>query len=82
MERENKLYVEELALRANNTRGDMIPSNTEGLSEEDERIYLQRELDQARKELTKFRREMDGLSAQLNDMATEMVIYFILLYFD
>lgn len=65
--------MEELALKANNTRTDIVLTNTEELSEEDERIYLQRELDQARKELTKFRREMDGLSAQLNDMATEMV---------
>ena len=40
---------------------------------DDERIYLTQELEQARQELTKFRREMDGLSGQLNDMASEMV---------
>ncbi|KAI9254508.1 hypothetical protein BDA99DRAFT_518601 [Phascolomyces articulosus] len=39
----------------------------------DERIYLTQELEQARRDLSKFRREMDGLSGQLNDMASEMV---------
>ncbi|ORX62951.1 hypothetical protein DM01DRAFT_1379529 [Hesseltinella vesiculosa] len=34
---------------------------------------LVQELAQARQELTRFRSEMDGLSGQLNDMATEMV---------
>lgn len=42
-------------------------------NEVDDRIHLTQELNQARKELTKFRKEMDGLSAQLNDMASEMV---------
>ncbi|KAG1436580.1 hypothetical protein G6F56_013498 [Rhizopus delemar] len=40
---------------------------------EEERLFLEHELDQAKKSLLKFRKEMDGLSAQLNDMASEMV---------
>lgn len=77
LERENRMFQEELRLRANNTRKDHNNNNNNNelllLSEEDERIYLTQELDQARRELTKFRKEMDGLSAQLNDMASEMV---------
>ncbi|KAG2232937.1 hypothetical protein INT48_008030 [Thamnidium elegans] len=79
LERENRMFQEELRLRANNTRKDHSNNNSNNntsellLSEEDERIYLTQELDQARRELTKFRKEMDGLSAQLNDMASEMV---------
>ncbi|EIE81173.1 hypothetical protein RO3G_05878 [Rhizopus delemar RA 99-880] len=42
------------------------------ISETNEAIQI-KELDQARRELSKFRKEMDGLSAQLNDMASEMV---------
>jgi hypothetical protein len=69
------MFHEELRLQANNTRKDHNTNHAELLllSEEDERIYLTQELDQARRELTKFRKEMDGLSAQLNDMASEMV---------
>ncbi|KAI9256967.1 hypothetical protein BY458DRAFT_535302 [Sporodiniella umbellata] len=40
---------------------------------EEEKLFLQQELDQAKRALVKFRKEMDGLSAQLNDMASEMV---------
>jgi uncharacterized protein (DUF3084 family) len=73
------MFQEELRLRANNTKRDLNSQNdkNEGLllSEEEERIYLTQELDQARRELTKFRKEMDGLSAQLNDMASEMVSF-------
>lgn len=71
------MFQEELRLRANNTKKDHNNNNNNNnellLSEEEERIYLTQELDQARRELTKFRKEMDGLSAQLNDMASEMV---------
>jgi uncharacterized protein (DUF3084 family) len=73
------MFQEELRLRANNTNRKESNSNNNNnndillLSEEEERIYLTQELDQARRELTKFRKEMDGLSAQLNDMASEMV---------
>ncbi|CEP20123.1 hypothetical protein [Parasitella parasitica] len=77
LERENKMFQDELRLRANNTKRDMdsaiVPNEGLLLSEEEEKIYLTQELDQARRELTKFRKEMDGLSAQLNDMASEMV---------
>ncbi|KAI8379872.1 hypothetical protein EDC96DRAFT_492055 [Choanephora cucurbitarum] len=73
LERENKLFQDELALRANNTRQEVPPEEPEGMTDEEERLYLTRELEQARRELTKFRKEMDGLSAQLNDMASEMV---------
>ncbi|CAO0793456.1 unnamed protein product [Mucor circinelloides] len=77
LERENKMFQDELRLRANNTKKDINSANAahDGLllSEEEEKMYLTQELDQARRELTKFRREMDGLSAQLNDMASEMV---------
>ncbi|KAL7315277.1 hypothetical protein PS15m_006748 [Mucor circinelloides] len=77
LERENKMFQDELRLRANNTKKDINSVNAahDGLllSEEEEKMYLTQELDQARRELTKFRREMDGLSAQLNDMASEMV---------
>lgn len=81
------MFQEELRSRANNTKKDhnsnnsninssSINNNNEVLlSEEEERIYLTQELDQARRELTKFRKEMDGLSAQLNDMASEMVLF-------
>lgn len=82
------MFQEELRLRANNTRKDHNNNNSNHnmsellLSEEDERIYLTHELDQARRELTKFRKEMDGLSAHLNEMASEMVhILFINLFF-
>lgn len=71
------MFQEELRSRANNTKKDhnsnSINNNELLLSDEEERIYLTQELDQARRELTKFRKEMDGLSAQLNDMASEMV---------
>lgn len=60
------MFQEELQLRP-------TLKKDEGLSDEEERFFLQQELDQARRELTKFRKEMDGLSAQLNDMASEMV---------
>lgn len=60
------MFQEELQLRP-------TLKKDEGLSDEEERLFLQQELDQARRELTKFRKEMDGLSAQLNDMASEMV---------
>ncbi|GAN04454.1 hypothetical protein MAM1_0064d03914 [Mucor ambiguus] len=77
LERENRMFQDELRLRANNTKKDINAVNAANdgllLSEEEEKIYLTQELDQARRELTKFRREMDGLSAQLNDMASEMV---------
>ncbi|KAI8329202.1 hypothetical protein BD560DRAFT_416888, partial [Blakeslea trispora] len=76
LERENKLFQDELALRANNTRQQQPPEpdvNYNGMTDEEERLYLTRELEQARRELSKFRKEMDGLSAQLNDMASEMV---------
>lgn len=74
------MFQEELRSRANNTKKDHSSNNSNNellLSEEEERIYLTQELDQARRELTKFRKEMDGLSAQLNDMASEMVFLFI-----
>jgi uncharacterized protein (DUF3084 family) len=78
LERENKMFQDELRARANNTKNSSkdSPIQQEGLllSDEEERIYLTQELDQARRELTKFRKEMDGLSAQLNDMASEMVL--------
>jgi uncharacterized protein (DUF3084 family) len=71
------MFHEELGLQANSTKKDTSHTSTNEslllLSEEEERIYLTQELDQARRELTKFRKEMDGLSAQLNDMASEMV---------
>lgn len=72
------MFHEELRLQANNTRKENNSTVNESLflSEEEERIYLTQELDQARRELTKFRKEMDGLSAQLNDMASEMVIRY------
>lgn len=80
LERENKMFQDELRARANNTkssnRDNSIQQEVLLLSDEDERIYLTQELDQARRELTKFRKEMDGLSAQLNDMASEMVLYY------
>ncbi|KAI7851408.1 hypothetical protein BDC45DRAFT_515699 [Circinella umbellata] len=47
--------------------------NHDIMDPDDEKIYLTQELEQARQELTKFRKEMDGLSCQLNDMASEMV---------
>lgn len=50
-----------------------VKNDNEETNDEEERIFLQQELDQARRELSKFRKEMDGLSAQLNDMASEMV---------
>ncbi|KAI7891271.1 uncharacterized protein EV154DRAFT_508500 [Mucor mucedo] len=76
LERENRMFQEELRSRANNTKKDHNSNSSNNellLSEEEERIYLTQELDQARRELTKFRKEMDGLSAQLNDMASEMI---------
>ncbi|KAI8976056.1 hypothetical protein BDB01DRAFT_364254 [Pilobolus umbonatus] len=77
LERENKFFQEELRLRTNNTKKEHNMTedinNHNLFSEEEERLYLTRELDQARRELTKFRKEMDGLSAQLNEMASEMV---------
>ncbi|KAL9543742.1 hypothetical protein MBANPS3_007967 [Mucor bainieri] len=77
LERENRMFQDELRLRANNTKKDINAANAANdglmLSEEEEKLYLTQELDQARRELTKFRKEMDGLSAQLNDMASEMV---------
>lgn len=80
------MFQEELRLRANNTNQkeqDNTENSTLLLSEEEERIYLTQELDQARRELTKFRKEMDGLSAQLNDMASEMVcIWFSPFFLD
>lgn len=85
LERENKMFQDELRARTNNTKSsskdDSIQCESLLLSDEEERIYLTQELDQARRELTKFRKEMDGLSAQLNDMASEMVLYIILLLF-
>lgn len=78
------MFHEELRLQANNTRKENNSTVNESLflSEEEERIYLTQELDQARRELTKFRKEMDGLSAQLNDMASEMVNGFLIALFN
>jgi|JXWR01.1.fsa_nt_gb uncharacterized protein (DUF3084 family) len=67
LERENKIFHEELR-----TRGQYKKENEFGEGGE-ECMFLQQELDQARREILKFRKEMDGLSAQLNDMASEMV---------
>ncbi|KAG0165496.1 hypothetical protein DFQ28_008634 [Apophysomyces sp. BC1034] len=87
LERENQMLHDEL--QSTHIHSTCDPSSDDGrdynddAEEEDrrlahsaavdEQIYLTQELDQARRELTKFRKEMDGLSAQLNDMASEMV---------
>ncbi|KAI8979765.1 hypothetical protein BDF20DRAFT_871546 [Mycotypha africana] len=77
LERDNKLYQEELlsttTARQYSSRISRNNVNSGSEFDEDERIQLIQELDQAKKELSKFRKEMDGLSAQLNDMAVEMI---------
>ena len=36
------------------------------------KVFLQKELDTARRELKRFRKELDSLTGQMNDMAEDM----------
>ena len=52
------------------------PTSASAMSPIEERNKLRTELDEATRELTRFHKEMDSLSVQLNDMAAEMVYTF------
>lgn len=63
-------------LRQTELTSKLMSSDDQGRSIGDQKIYMTKEMDLARRELRRFRKDLDGLSEQLSDMTTDMVRVF------
>ncbi|RUP48521.1 hypothetical protein BC936DRAFT_144454 [Jimgerdemannia flammicorona] len=72
MEHENQYLHSEL-MRSTELTNQLMSRDDQSRSLTEQKMYMNKELDMARRELRRFRKELDGLSGQLNDMANDMV---------